>query len=313
MLISKAIADSAFSYIGQFLLIVPLALLMVGCGEMRRYDPEAELIRHQIKPGDTLYSIAFQYTVDYRVIAGWNNIPPPFQIFVGQYLNIIPKWDDKGYESLDTDDSPEYPVEVARTVDEKKGESKKSDSTSVAVVIPKPIKPRAPPLISEIKEPSKTSPIKQDSRPVTVKAINVANVPAVYNFKKGGKLIWSWPVIGKPRVMHAFNPKKLRKGININAKIGSSVIAAADGTVAYSGSGLRGYGNLIIIRHNKQFLSAYGHNRKLLVQVGDQVTKGMKIAEVGSTQKYGSILHFEIRKKGRPVDPIGYLPPRKPG
>ena len=120
---------------------------------------------------------------------------------------------------------------------------------------------------------------------------------------------WRWPSAGK--VVNRFDIQKgLNKGIDIEGKLGQPVTASATGTVVYAGSGLLGYGQLIILKHDEQFLSAYGHNSHLLVKENDQVVVGQKIAEMGSTGANSVKLHFEIRKEGKPIDPLNYLPPR---
>lgn len=119
---------------------------------------------------------------------------------------------------------------------------------------------------------------------------------------------WSWPAQGA--VIAGFSPKAGRKGIDISGKTGQSVYAASGGKVVYAGTGLRGYGRLIIVKHNETFLSAYAHNRKLIVREGAAVKKGEKIAEMGSSGSNRVKLHFEIRKRGTPVDPRRYLPKR---
>ena len=123
------------------------------------------------------------------------------------------------------------------------------------------------------------------------------------------RVIWSWPVKGK--LIQGFNPNSAgKKGVKIAARAGTSVRAAAAGKVVYAGSGLSGYGRLIIIKHNKDFLSAYAHNRKLVAREGQWVKKGEVIAQMGSSGTDRTQLHFEIRKLGRPVDPLRYLPKR---
>jgi len=118
---------------------------------------------------------------------------------------------------------------------------------------------------------------------------------------------WIWPVQGQ--VLTGFDETK-NKGIDIAGKLGDAVLAAADGRVVYAGAGLRGYGNLIILKHNNTYLTAYAHNRTLLVKEDQSVQKGQKIAEIGSSDTDRVKLHFEIRRQGKPVDPIRYLPPR---
>ena len=124
-----------------------------------------------------------------------------------------------------------------------------------------------------------------------------------------GKLVWRWPVSGK--IVSRFKAgDPLRKGIKIKGNSGKAILAAESGKVVYSGSGLIGYGRLIIVKHNDNYLSAYGHNRKILVKEGDRVTKGKKIAEMGTANNGIAMLHFEIRRDGRPVDPLRLLPRR---
>jgi lipoprotein NlpD len=123
----------------------------------------------------------------------------------------------------------------------------------------------------------------------------------------GGKLDWAWPAKGK--VVAQFSEATSLKGIDIAGSAGQPVTASAGGKVVYAGSGLRGYGKLIIIKHNDAYLSAYAHNRDILVKEGQQVSKGQKIAEMGNTDTDQVKLHFEIRRQGKPVDPLRYLPP----
>jgi lipoprotein NlpD len=121
------------------------------------------------------------------------------------------------------------------------------------------------------------------------------------------RLDWAWPVKGK--IIGGFSESSNLKGIDIAGTAGQPVVASAPGKVVYAGSGLRGYGKLIIIKHNKTYLSAYAHNRELLVKEGDQVGKGQKIAEMGNTDAGEVKLHFEIRRLGKPMDPARFLPP----
>ncbi|MEC8428765.1 MAG: peptidoglycan DD-metalloendopeptidase family protein, partial [Pseudomonadota bacterium] len=124
-----------------------------------------------------------------------------------------------------------------------------------------------------------------------------------------GPVKWRWPAKGK--VIATFSSRNpLNKGVDIAGKLGESVVAAGSGVVVYAGSGVRGYGKLMIIKHSETFLSAYAHNRKLLVKEGQSVKAGQKIAEMGSSGTDRNKLHFEIRKEGKPVNPMGYLPKR---
>ena len=127
-------------------------------------------------------------------------------------------------------------------------------------------------------------------------------VPAV-----AGDVSWAWPSGGK--VLAGF-AEGTNKGVDISGKMGDPVLAAGDGKVVYSGSGLRGYGKLVIIKHDATFLSAYAHNNNILVKEGQSVSRGQKIAEMGNSDTDQVKLHFEIRRQGKPVDPLQYLPKR---
>jgi lipoprotein NlpD len=121
------------------------------------------------------------------------------------------------------------------------------------------------------------------------------------------RLDWQWPARG--RVVAAFSENANLKGIDIAGTAGEPVYASAPGRVVYAGSGLRGYGKLVIIKHNKTYLSAYAHNREILVKEGQQVARGQKIAEMGNSDADQVKLHFEIRRLGKPMDPVRFLPP----
>jgi lipoprotein NlpD len=126
---------------------------------------------------------------------------------------------------------------------------------------------------------------------------------------QSSNLRWRWPVEGQ--VVNAFSlTGKVNKGVDIRGKLGESVFAAADGVVVYAGGGLRGYGKLVIVKHNDKFLSAYGHNRAILVKEGEKVKGGQIVAEIGSSSSNQEMLHFEIRRNGKPEDPLLYLPGR---
>ncbi|MCG8670400.1 MAG: peptidoglycan DD-metalloendopeptidase family protein [Pseudomonadales bacterium] len=154
------------------------------------------------------------------------------------------------------------------------------------------------------KKATKTSRYKKsvnNAKPVQEKVAN--------QLHKKVNISFSWPAKGS--VVQRFSSRgKVNKGINIAGKRGDPVFAAAQGVVVYSGPGLVGYGNLIIIKHNETFLSAYAHNHRLLVKEGQRVKAKQKIAEIGSTGTTKTLLHFEIRKRGKPVDPMWYLPKR---
>lgn len=161
-------------------------------------------------------------------------------------------------------------------------------------MVPPPATRRPPPVVSRKEKPVVRKPsVKPSREPATA----------------ARKLVWRWPANG--RITATFHPTDpLRKGLKIAGNSGSDIVAAERGRVVYSGSGLIGYGRLIIVKHNDKYLSAYGHNRKILVKEGDQVTKGQKIAEMGNANNGKPLLHFEIRRDGKPVDPQRLLPRR---
>lgn len=156
-----------------------------------------------------------------------------------------------------------------------------------------------------VKRPPKASPVKNPrSKKETPKVINKTQTKTL---SKPGA--WQWPANGK--LLAGFQSNNgLNKGIDIRGNMGEPVVAAEAGRVVYSGDGLRGYGKLVIIKHNEKYLSAYAHNRRLLIKEGASVTRGQKIAEMGSTGTDAVKLHFEIRYDGKPVNPLNYLPKR---
>lgn len=150
--------------------------------------------------------------------------------------------------------------------------------------------------------PRHTAKAKSSSKTVQKEA------PAQPMLATGGKLGWQWPTSGK--IIQYFSSQNEQKGIDLAGRKGQAILAAAPGEVVYSGDGLRGYGKLIIIKHNDEFLSAYAHNSKLLVSEGSMVKVSQKIAEMGQTDAANAMLHFEIRRHGNPVDPLQFLPKR---
>ncbi len=226
-----------------------------------------------VKKGDTLYSVALETGHDWRDLASWNNLENPNRILVGQTLRTTAPTDASAAVAVAQPISSGT-VEV-RPIDSPGGKSAKEATKEVT---------------NKEADANKTS----DSKPKPDPAAEP-------------DMGWVWPVAGS--VFETFMEGK-NKGIDIAAKAGDAVTASADGKVVYAGNALRGYGNLVIIKHNALFLSAYAHNRTLLVKEGEVVKKSQKIAEVGNTDSDRVKLHFEIRKQGRPVDPLKYLPAR---
>lgn len=254
---------------------------------------------HEVLKGDTLYSIAFYYGLDYHDLADLNGIKDPRQLKAGQILNLFATaGDSTTLESeapvqLVIKDQPKvvkyvYNEAALAQIDEVQNPSK-ATPTVIAKVEPVP-GPRKPIAATPVKAPPVPAP-RED---------------APYISPDEDALQWSMPANGK--VIAQFSEAENRKGIDIAGKLGQPIVASAQGKVVYSGSGLRGYGKLIIIKHNKTYLSAYAHNDKVLVKEGQSVNRGEKIAEMGKTDADQVKLHFEVRRLGKPVDPAKYLP-----
>ncbi|MGE5525999.1 MAG: peptidoglycan DD-metalloendopeptidase family protein [Rhodospirillaceae bacterium] len=261
-----------------------------------------------VKPGDTLYSIALDQGLDYRELAAWNNVDNVSVIHVGQQLRLTPP--------------PSTITTAPLKAPGGKVESRPLDARGPAS---KPAVASAPP-VAGVGERLKTGP-KAARVPYSEQAWAQANkaetaAPAKLETKpepakpepkseaarEGDDLDWIWPTSG--RVVSSFSDTANLKGVGIAGKAGQPVYASAPGRVVYSGSGLRGYGKLIIIKHNATYLSVYAHNSELLVKEGQNVAKGQKIAEMGNTDSDTVKLHFEIRRLGKPVDPLKLLPDR---
>lgn len=226
------------------LLLISGVLLLSACVNFGR-PSHVGAGWYLVKPTDTLYSIAWRYDVDFKTLAKWNRISPPYVIQPGQYVRLI-----KPNKNVA---QPIENIKISPQVSKKKKAVKK--------VLSQPIQ-------------------------------------------------WVRPVKGKQLNNFSFNDID-KRGINIASKVRRPIIAVASGKVVYSGNGLDGYKNLIIIKHNETYLSAYAQNRNLLVKEGDWVKKGKKIADMGGNKEHEFLLHFQIRKNGKPVDPLRYIPKYK--
>ena len=232
--------------------------------QSRQQPASNKLGFHRVAGGETLFSIAWRYGMDYRELARRNDIPKGYTIYPGQKLYL--------YRDVSKKSVSPKPKQQKKTI--------KSSTKAVSVT---------PPKRSKSSTPSKSPSVK-------------AATPS-----KG--LAWRWPSRGK--LLSSFSSRKgMNKGIDITGRLGEPVFAAAPGLVVYAGSGIRGYGNLLIIKHDDIYLSAYAHNSKLLVKERETVKVGQKIAEIGKSGTDRYKLHFEIRRNGKPTDPIRYLPKR---
>ena len=232
---------------------------------------------YTVQRGDTLYSIAFRYGLDYRKVAAANRIPAPYTIYVGQRVAL-----------KEAPVPPPAPKPAApQPATTKSGTSSTSVRTgaSTAAVTPASQAPKP----KSVTKPSSSAATK--STPYTGSAVSG----------------WRWPTKGP--VIRGYS-STVHKGIDIGGKRGDPVNAVAAGKVVYAGTGIVGFGELLIVKHNEVYLSAYGHNDRLLVSEGDTVSAGQRIAEKGSSGTDRVKLHFEIRKEGKPVDPQRLLPRR---
>ncbi len=290
------------------LLAAGLLALLAGCGATRQapvidrlpppsakpaapsiakaapHAPEARAGFYTVRRGDTLYSIALDHGLDYRELADWNNIDPA-RIREGQQLRLTPppgtvttaplKGAPRAVESRPIGDSV-----VAGT------DTIKSQPQGVRV----PYSDRVYAQMASVKPVPETA-----TRPEAA--------------RDEDSLDWIWPAAG--RVVSGFSESNTLKGIAIAGKLGQPVVASAAGRVIFSGTGIRGFGKLIVIKHNNTFLSVYAHNHQLLVREGETVARGQKIAEMGNSDADAVKLHFEIRRFGKPVDPVKLLPDRQ--
>ena len=264
-----------------------------------------------VKRGDTLYSIGLNHGYDYREIAEANNIAEPYTIHVGQKLNFATlknkdaKTDEEPTSYENEDGVIISPIDVGDT------ESTVVTTTTSSVVTPVLSSPKAVREPYSLEAYNRATPAAPAEPPTAVTKLPATTetppttdvtTPAPVAVSDTG---WSWPTQGK--VIAGFN-EATNKGVDIAGTKGQAINASSAGKVIYSGSDLRGYGKLVIIKHNPTFLSVYAHNSKILVKEGQSVKAGQKIAEMGDTDTNRIKLHFEIRERGKSVDPTKYLP-----
>ena len=251
---------------------------------------------YTVQKGDTLIRIGLDAGQNYRDIARWNAIENPNKIEIGDVYRVVPPEEPavaKAVVSGRLSVTPLPPVAAAPSPP-KASSPAAPPPVTVAATPPPAVKPAAPSTV-QASEPLVAAPVPQKPPAAAASA-----VPATDD-----ALEFAWPAKGE--VIVAFDEAKNRKGIDLAGGAGDPVLAAAEGKVVYAGEGLRGYGKLIIIKHNNTFLTAYAHNQSILVKEDQSVKKGQKIAEMGSTDSDRVKLHFEIRERGRPVDPMKYL------
>ena len=262
-------------------------------------EPDTRPEYYTVKKGDTLYSIALDQGLDYKELAAWNGIDNPNVIRIGQQLRI------KAPASAVIT----APLRTAPAVEGRPVTGGAPPSTAIEAVKSQPKAVKVPYSDQALAQLSAQPQVKPAAPMVAKVEPRPEEKPAVSE-DDDEKVDWGWPAGGK--LLSTFNENTNLKGIGIAGKLGQPVIASAPGKVLYSGDGIRGYGKLVIIKHNKAYLSVYAHNNQLLVKEGQTVVKGQKIAEMGSTDSDSVNLHFEIRRFGKPVDPIKLLPPERP-
>ena len=239
---------------------------------------------------DTVYSIAWRLGVDYRVLAGVNSIREPFTIYPGQRL-LIPEPGDVVPPEPDPGPAPAAPAAPAG-----QGDVRAPGADPPPTPVAAPLPPPPPP------KPSAAPPPPAPEPPPTPLSTPAAQPPLDARTVAG--LSWTRPTKGK--TIRGFG--RGNKGLDIEGAFEQPIRAAAGGRVVYAGGGLIGYGKLVIVKHNNRLLSAYAHNERLLVREGDEVNGGQHIADMGRSGKGSVMLHFEIRRDGKPVDPLGFLP-----
>jgi len=235
---------------------------------------------YTVKPGDTLFRIALDSGQSWRDIQAWNNLTNPNILEVGQVLRVQPPGSAPPQVAAETPPAG-TPGAVAVT------------PVTPSGAVPRPLSSTEPVPLAPV-APATTSP---------------ATPPMAASPDSAGadELNFVWPAQGS--VIAGFDEAK-NKGVSIAGRVGDPVVAAADGRVVYAGAGLRGYGNLIILKHNNTYLTAYAHNQALMVREDQAVRQGQKIAEMGSSDTDRVKLHFEVRRQGKPVDPLNHLPRR---
>lgn len=282
-------------------------LLLAACGGNKPFAPITEESTPQRYPesayrtvaaGDTLYSIAWEAGRDYRDLAKWNSIRSPYVVRPGQKIRLFPPSSRKksaasGYRVVVAGDTL-YSIAADVGVHYRQL-AEWNDIRQPYVIRPgQRLRVTRPDKLAAATLPRST---ESPARPKTI-----SKAPA----KTAATGPWVWPTNGP--ILARFRPKGPNKGLDIGGRRGQTIRAAAAGQVVYQGSGLRGYGQLIIVKHNGEFLSAYAHCDRVYAKEGDVIKVGQKIAAMGGSGTDRVKLHFEIRYRGSPVDPLKYLP-----
>jgi len=311
-------------------------------------DERQELTKgkpYTVERGDSLYGIAFRLGVDFKALASWNGISAPYSIYPGQVLKTSPSTSARSSSKTDSKSktvsstasrtstaSASTAAPKTKSYKVQRGDTLYSIATSLGIdfkslaawngiVAPYTLHPgqvlstspgSAPAPLPRAKEtptqPKASAGTSSKAKPKQAATKSAETARRSSSSKPLGPVSrWLWPSGGSLERSYS---SVLHKGVDIKGKRGDPVRATADGEVVYSGTGVKGYGALLIIKHNEQFLSAYGHNDAILVAEGERVRAGQQIARMGSTGTDSVKLHFEIRREGKPVDPLKLLPKR---
>jgi lipoprotein NlpD len=325
-----------YLHVSAFVISLAIAPWLTACSNGKKWNPDD----YTVKSGDTVYSIAWRYELDPEEFASWNNLGSSGLIRPGQRLhtrppaNYRPSSYRQSRSSAGADTSRSASVAYApkstsrsrSTVSTKKwvvvekGDSlsRISKRTGVSVERLAQLNQLKKPYVIQpgqtiFLKPLSSSGSKQSNKSARKSSAGKTSKSSGSSKAATQSMAWpkrvSWKRPARGKVVEKFNRNRIdAKGIEIKGKKGDAVVAAAKGQVVYSGDGLVSYGNLIIIKHNKTYLSAYAYNHKLLVKEGEVVKAGQRIAQMGLKNKKQARLHFEIRKNGKPVDPLKYLP-----
>ena len=256
---------------------------------------------YTVKPGDTLIRVGLDNGQSYKDIARWNALEDPNKIEVGQVLRVVPP--------VSTEVAVAKPVAMPAVATTALPPVSSAAASHTPTASSAPNKPATsakppPPVAGAVASAPIAAPVVAQAKPAATPSEPATPASTPNNDDDLG---WIWPTKG-PVLANFEDPKN--KGLDLGGTAGDPVVAAADGKVVYAGAGLRGYGNLVILKHNATYLSAYAHNQSLAVKEDQTVKKGQKIAEMGSSDAERVKLHFEVRRQGKPVDPAKYLPSR---
>lgn len=295
---------------GKAIVLIPMWLALTGCMPPPMAPVESRLVAqqdavdrgyHVVQTSETLYSIAFAYDLDFRTLARWNGIATDYRIFPGQRLKLSgPRLPSGTHERQSSDENvkistAEPPPKSIELPSVRPSEGRTSGAPTATPRSESSAKPGTNKPVATVQKDTKTPVNSQENR-------TTPTLPS-------GPIRWSWPASGKLLAGFSGSPTG-NKGLNIAGRSGEPVKAAATGRVVYAGNGLRGFGQLVIVKHDDDFLSAYAHNSRIHVKENDSVKAGQLIADIGSTGTNVEQLHFEIRYQGQPVDPLKHLPKR---